>query len=1578
MNQFIDNTFITDINNNVIKAQFPKLNNSEQLFVLKYFILLIDHISIKFNFNLKKKDTYIHQFKQNNYRDLKGLLLLLFPFINETRKSMREIKSLNDIYVQKQAETDKYEYSNLQYGRCNYDGKEYQEITFSRKHFKHNFSLLRATINRVANKLYVNWVHIRPIPVSDSYEDNQIYIETYNATKNKTFKIEKLDENLDYKGISVGDIYELITHKLYYEIKEIKWLIFDTKIINKEIIANHALLSRILPLQTILDNKKYNQLTIDQQKLFDTKWHNFLSETDSNKMDINKKMLAKMISYYFDKFNKNLNTKYKSLSENNLQKIEKELDKDETLSRTDKHDAILFNTLKSIKSEDAYNFLFMCIQQFGKTWYGRSLKNAHKNHDEGHYLLTHINLGQRHTDAGFVCVTLKNVYNYAKLFCSIIENNKLNPLPKFWEMLIKPYQKHILNMLNWKGPYGQPFWFNININIGYMYDTKDITKINKITWHIYDIINQQLASILMDIMTTEGILSELVFQKELSDDILLPKDENEKMTEIRKRLKTLVMDPEITKWKNCNYYLTGEPYISQIIRYNQYEKGVDKYTEMTYLDALCSDFGDMGSWYSTYAMDWVSQIGFFHKYINNRVIYVTGSTGVGKSTQIPKLLLYALHMVSYKPNGKIICSQPRVAPTTDNADTISKQLGVPIKEYNHDYKKYIVSNNYYVQFKHKKDSHTIDQSQLTLKIVTDGTLYEFIKQYPILKSYDDKKNYTTNMKNVCDIVIVDEAHEHNKNMDLILTFMKYTTYYNNDIRLVIISATMDDDEPTYRRYYRDINDNRLFPLNLTLQKYQLDRINVDRRLHISPPNTTTRFTIKEIYEPNKTPEEIVMHIINTTTEGDILLFKPGLAEIKASRNYLNNVLPSNCIALPFYGELNASKAHLIKKLDNEKKEKLQVLRSIPYELYNENMGTVPQGTYTRVIIIATNVAEASITIGTLRYVVDTGSEKAEIYDYKLNQTVTLEGPIAESSRLQRKGRIGRVAPGTAYYNYKEGAMANNKKKFGIATQNIADTLFDLLRVNLNKLFSANPNDPNIQDINIFNNMDNGLSNFIKAQYYIEDSFYNYFGKMSHYQYYNHNAPFPYYKDGFDKNTLEDSKGMFYIVHPNEIDFDRDIGGNIIKKLNDNIELEKNIIHSYKINQFWTFMQQKLFLYPTQNNDLLKTQFGKYIQSIRADLIDFTLDEVISLVYAKKYDILMPIVMIYSMLKVTMYKISSLTTPNATKFQKLFTSTKGDAINIYNICITILNYINTFNVLDMHNYKNEISLSKEKYLEGNLKDIPLNIFEKLKKLDYSNTLTNNSTLSNNELTMLLFDSNSHSINIAKYENTIKKWCNNMLLNYDVVKKFIDYNFNLSNKIEKYLKLNTFSYSTLYEEPSENIYDKINNVFISAYANNILKKINGTNKFTPILHPSLDTIYTIPFTRNKILNYQYYETLFNTKYSNYVLYLNINVIGKMVSIIIPITNLNILHKIHPLIYSLDNFIEPTSYFNGLIPNNIYSNNIVANFKSTVNSIKADLITIQKNENYIFYLNFEKNPLFTSYVKSQRLKKIDIINK
>ena len=124
---------------------------------------------------------------------------------------------------------------------------------------------------------------------------------------------------------------------------------------------------------------------------------------------------------------------------------------------------------------------------------------------------------------------------------------------------------------------------------------------------------------------------------------------------------------------------------------------------------------------------------------------------------------------------------------------------------------------------------------------------------------------------VGDCIIIDEAHEHNKNMDIILSLLNNCLNYENRVKICIVSATMDNDESIYRRFYRDINDNMKYPLSKWIETHKLDRINIDRRLHISQPDEI-RYKITEHFLPDKkdNAEAVIKKIIETSNDGDIL------------------------------------------------------------------------------------------------------------------------------------------------------------------------------------------------------------------------------------------------------------------------------------------------------------------------------------------------------------------------------------------------------------------------------------------------------------------------------------------------------------------------------------------------------------------------------------------------------------------------------------------------------------------------------------------------------------------------------------
>ena len=127
------------------------------------------------------------------------------------------------------------------------------------------------------------------------------------------------------------------------------------------------------------------------------------------------------------------------------------------------------------------------------------------------------------------------------------------------------------------------------------------------------------------------------------------------------------------------------------------------------------------------------------------------------------------------------------------------------------------------------------------------------------------------------------------------------------------------------------------------------------------------------------------------------------------------------------------------------------------------------GSYNRCAIVATNIAEASITIDKLKIVIDTGKQKVNKFDRKTRtETLGTEG-ITESSRLQRKGRVGRTNPGEIHYIYEQGTMKNNRIQLGMSIKDITFDILNLLQNTYNEqeFISVDVNVPETDLIYLF-------------------------------------------------------------------------------------------------------------------------------------------------------------------------------------------------------------------------------------------------------------------------------------------------------------------------------------------------------------------------------------------------------------------------------------------------------------------------------------------------------------------------------
>ena len=327
---------------------------------------------------------------------------------------------------------------------------------------------------------------------------------------------------------------------------------------------------------------------------------------------------------------------------------------------------------------------------------------------------------------------------------------------------------------------------------------------------------------------------------------------------------------------------------------------------------------------------------------------------------------------------------------------------------------------------------------------------------------------------------------------------------------------------------------------------------------MSVPFGGTNFIVDEITKIQKVPKgekvdiedpthilSILTEILATTKSGDILIFQSGSANINKLVELVNDKIPANVLAIPFHSQINKTILDKIKSIDKKETRNLfRYPKDKDYDvedLYNvKEQDKVPEGFYTRFVLIATNIAEASITINSLEYIIETGTRKIQEYDVETNQAKFAIKNIAKSNQTQRRGRVGRIKPGKVYYTY-DRTKLDDQAIFNITIDDISTNIIELLTDKLNepKLFSNTTDPYNTTSLNT-------IPDFLKEQYSFRDNS----DKIILYTRDKNNVPnsiiYPYSDGKYNYETLLDPDGKFYIIHPNELDFIRDNNLTIIK------------------------------------------------------------------------------------------------------------------------------------------------------------------------------------------------------------------------------------------------------------------------------------------------------------------------------------------------------------------------------------------------------------------------------------------------
>ena len=357
----------------------------------------------------------------------------------------------------------------------------------------------------------------------------------------------------------------------------------------------------------------------------------------------------------------------------------------------------------------------------------------------------------------------------------------------------------------------------------------------------------------------------------------------------------------------------------------------------------------------------------------NQVVIVAGETGSGKTTQIPKICLDLGRGV----NAMIGHTQPRRIAARSVAERIAQELGTKVS------KESIVG--YQVRFTDEVSEHTL------IKLMTDGILLAEIQNDPLLRRYDT--------------LIIDEAHERSLNIDFILGYLARLLPQRPDLKVIITSATIDSE-----RFAAHFGvEGRPAPIiEVSGRTYPVE-IRYRPLDGVEPEPDSSQTNSAAASASADEPRDQVTGILDAVDElmalgpGDILVFLAGERDIRDTEaalidhlgpryaaNESSARLPGSVEIIPLYSRLSAAAQHRVF-------EKHRLRR----------------------IVLATNVAETSLTVPSIRYVIDPGVARISRYSNKTKvQRLPIE-PISQASANQRSGRCGRVADGVAIRLYSQ-------------------------------------------------------------------------------------------------------------------------------------------------------------------------------------------------------------------------------------------------------------------------------------------------------------------------------------------------------------------------------------------------------------------------------------------------------------------------------------------------------------------------------------------------------------------------------
>jgi ATP-dependent helicase HrpA len=325
---------------------------------------------------------------------------------------------------------------------------------------------------------------------------------------------------------------------------------------------------------------------------------------------------------------------------------------------------------------------------------------------------------------------------------------------------------------------------------------------------------------------------------------------------------------------------------------------------------------------------------------SHQVVVISGETGSGKTTQIPKMCLEA----GLGIEAKIGCTQPRRVAALSISRRIAEELNV--------------SWGSEVGCKIRFDDRS--SARTYIKLMTDGVLLAEMQGDRDLAEYN--------------AIIIDEAHERSLNIDFLLGHLKGLLARRKDLKLIVTSATIDTE--AFSRHFDGAPiievSGRMYPVEVQYQS--LDEVSEERG-EISYVDAAVQAAERILYETNA---------------GDILIFMPGERDIRETSDQLEGRFSGEAEIVPLFGRLSAGDQQRVFAPSARRK-----------------------------IVIATNIAETSLTIPGIRFVIDAGLARISRYNPRTRIKRLPIEPVSQSSANQRKGRAGRVQEGVCIRLYSE-------------------------------------------------------------------------------------------------------------------------------------------------------------------------------------------------------------------------------------------------------------------------------------------------------------------------------------------------------------------------------------------------------------------------------------------------------------------------------------------------------------------------------------------------------------------------------